>query len=163
MSLEGLESLPTFQLGASALSNPETEVDEVVSLSRDADGWVASMALAALAERDDVPDEWVTWAMRSPVRPSLCEDRLLLRALAVHADRPAIGSVLAVLESLSDDIVAEFVADRTARGEVVDASTFDRVSLDESEALVAFIDRFEGELGPAFRAGFETGAPVATC
>jgi len=156
MSLEGLESLPTFQLGAAALSNPETEVDEVVSLSRDADGWVASMALAALAERDDVPDEWVTWAMRSPVRPSLCEDRLLLRALAVHADRPAIGSVLAVLESLSDDIVAEFVADRTARGEVVDASTFDRVALDESEALVAFIDRFEGELGPAFRAGFET-------
>ena len=49
MSLEGLESLPTFQLGAAALSNPETEVDEVVSLSRDADGWVASMALAALA------------------------------------------------------------------------------------------------------------------
>ncbi len=123
------------------------------SLSRDADGWVASMALAALAERDDVPDDWVTWAMRSPVRPSLCEDRLLLRALAVHADRPAIGSVLAVLESLSDDIVAEFVADRTARGEVVDASTFDRVSLDGSEALVAVHRSLRGRARSRFPRG----------
>ncbi len=156
MTLEGLEGLPTFQLAVSALTDPEADVDEVVSLSRDSDGWVAAMALAALAQRDDVPEEWVTWALRYPIRPSVCEDRLLLRALAVHADRPAIGSVMSAFQSLRNDVIAEFVADRVARGEVVDANTFARVSLDDADEIAAFLDEFELELGPEFRDGFES-------
>ena len=155
MSLEALEALPAFQAAVSGLTGPATDVDEVVVLSRDSDGWVASIALAALAERDDVPGDWLTWAMRNPVRPSICEDRLLLRALSIHADRPVIGAVLAVLESLRDEIVAEFVRDRLERGEVVDASTFDRVSLDSADEVGAFIDRFEADFGPSVRQAFE--------
>ncbi len=155
MSLEGLEAQPAFQLAVSGLADSDTDVDDVVALSRDSDGWIAAMALAALAQRDDVPQEWVTWAARNPVRPSVCEDRLLLRSLAVHADRPVIGSVLVVLESLRDDVIAEFVQDRIARGEVVEPSTFDHVSLDNADALEAFVDRFESDFGPGFRRSFE--------
>ncbi len=155
MSLEGLEAQPAFLIAVSALADPDIDVDEVVSLSRDSDGWVASMALAALAQRDDVPTEWVTWAMRNPVRPSVCEDRLLLRALAIHADRPVIGSGLQALESVRNDVIAEFVQERIGAGEEIDIETFARISLDDVEALESFMDRFEAELGPAFRANYE--------
>ena len=153
MSLEGLEALPSFQLGVEALA--DSDADEVVALSRDSDGWVASMALAALTQRDEVPEEWIGWALRHPIRPSVCEDRLLLRALATHAEEPAIPAVLGVFDSLRNDIVAEFVAQRVARGEPVDASSFARVSLDDGDDIEAFVDTFEPELGPSFRSGFE--------
>lgn len=155
MSLEGLEALPTFQSAVSALADPDADSEEVVGLSRDSDGWVASMALAALARRDDVPDEWVQWATRNVVRPSVCEDRLLLRALAVHADRPTIGAVLPSLESLRDEVVAEFVAARIERGEIVDPGTFRLLSLDAADQMEAFIDRYESDFGTPFRDSFE--------
>jgi ATP-dependent Clp protease ATP-binding subunit ClpC len=161
MSLEALEALPEFQTAVSTLTDADTDVDGVVALSRDSDGWVASMALAALAQRGDVPGDWVTWATRNPVRPSICEDRLLLRALAAHAERPVIGAVLAKLDSLRDDVVAEFVVSRLPR-ETVDASTFDRVSLDDADELETFIDRFEAELGPGFREGYERWRALST-
>ena len=155
MTLEGLESLSEFQGAVSTLADPDTDVDEVVTLSRDSDGWVASMALAALAQRDDVPGDWLTWAVRNPVRPSFCEDRLLLRALSAHADRPLIGAILTRLEDLRDDIVAEFVADRIANGEAVAATTFEKVPLEGADGVEALIDRFEADFGPGFRESFE--------
>jgi ATP-dependent Clp protease ATP-binding subunit ClpC len=161
MTLEGVEALPQFQQGVLALA-ADPDVDEVVTLSRDADGWVASMALAALVQRDDVPAEWVTWAMRNPVRPSVCEDRLLLRALSRHADRPVIGVALSTIGSLRDDVIGEFVTDRIARGESVDTSTFDRVPLDDAGGVEAFIDQFERELGPGFRESFERWRALRT-
>src|SRR5512145_3564039 len=93
MSVEALEAQPAFERTVAALADDDTPVDDVIRLSRDTDGWVAAMALAALAERDDVPGEWVAWATRNPARPSNCEDTLLLRALARHATTPVIGSV----------------------------------------------------------------------
>ncbi len=161
MSLEALEAEPAFQLAVSALADADTDVDEVVTLSRDADGWVASMGLAALAQRDDVPDDWLSWAARNPVRPSVCEDRLLLRALAVHSGQPVIGAGLLALESLRDEVVAEFVGERISRGEQVDVDTFDKLSLETAENLEAFIDRFEVDLGPDFRRSFETWRALA--
>ena len=114
------------------------------------------MALAALAQREDVPDDWLTWAARNPVRPSVCEDRLLLRALAVHSRQPVIGAGLQALESLRDEVVAEFVGERIARGEQVDVETFEKVSLESADGLESFIDRFDGDLGPDFRRSFQT-------
>jgi ATP-dependent Clp protease ATP-binding subunit ClpC len=155
MSVEALEAQPAFERTVAALADDDTPVDDVVRLSRDSDGWVAAMALAALAERDDVPEEWVAWATRNPARPSNCEDTLLLRALARHATTSVIGSVLPALESIRDDLVAEFASDRMASGEDVDIDTFAKISLDQVEDLESFVDRFETELGPAFRASFE--------
>jgi ATP-dependent Clp protease ATP-binding subunit ClpC len=153
MTLEGLEALPEYQSAVEELADDETDVEEVVALSRDSNGWVASMALAALAEREDVPAEWVTWATRNAVRPSFCEDRLLLRALARHAREPVIGAI--VPTALRDEIIAEFVRARIEQGEIVDARTFDRMSLDAADELESFIDRFEDELGTDFRPSFE--------
>ena len=79
MSLEGLEAQPAFQMSVSALADPHTDVTEVVSLSRDSDGWVASMALAALAQRNDVPAAGsrgrcgIPFAPRSAKTGSSCE------------------------------------------------------------------------------------------
>ena len=79
-----LESLPEFSDAVELLANEDTPVAGVVELSRDVNGWVASIALAALAQRDDVPYEWVLWAMRNAVRPSHVEDSYFLDALAAQ-------------------------------------------------------------------------------
>jgi ATP-dependent Clp protease ATP-binding subunit ClpC len=155
MSIEALEAQPAFEQAVVALAEDDVPVDEVAQLSRDGDGWVASMALAALAERDDVPGDWVAWATRHPARPSNCEDVLLLRALARHATTPVIGAVLPALESIRHDVVAEFVGDRIASGEQVDIDTFSKISLEQIDDLESFVDRYEAELGPGFRASFE--------
>jgi len=154
MTPEGLEGLPAFRRGVDALADDETPIDTVVSLSRDADGWVASMALAALAERDDVPEDWVAWAARNPARPSNCEDALLLRALGRHATAPVIGSALTAIGAVRDEHLAEFVRARSERGEPIGASTFASLTLDDADKVEAFIERFEPELGVEFREGF---------
>ncbi len=154
MTPEGLESLPEFRRGVDALVDEDTPIDTIVSLSRDADGWIASMALAALAERDDVPEDWVAWAARNPARPSNCEDAFLLRALARHATAPVIGSALTAIGAVQDEHVAEFVRARGEHGEPVDASTFRTLTLEDADKIEAFIERFEPELGLEFREGF---------
>jgi ATP-dependent Clp protease ATP-binding subunit ClpC len=155
MDLGSLQRLPAFERGVSALADDETDVDEVVKLSRDGDGWVAAMALAALSLRDDVPDEWVRWAMRHPARPSVCEDALLLRALGKHAHVPAIGAILPALPTIRDELVVDFVRSRVANGELVGANTFEHASLEDAEQIEEFIERYEDDLGPDFRASFE--------
>ncbi|MGH3078354.1 MAG: AAA family ATPase, partial [Gaiellaceae bacterium] len=155
MTPEALEAQPAFQRSVEELADEETPVETVVPMTRDPSGWVASMALAALAERDDVPEEWVSWAMRHPARPSNVEDAFLLRALAKHATQPAIPSVLPMLESMRHDLIVEFVRARRAAGEQIDASTFEGVSIKDAEEVESFVDRWEDELGPEFRAAFE--------
>ena len=90
MTPEALETQPAFQRGVAALADEDTPVESVVPKTRDPSGWLASMALAALIERDDVPEEWVNWALRHPARPSNVEDAFLLRALARHASGRAM-------------------------------------------------------------------------
>ena len=71
MTPEALETQPAFQRGVAALADEDTPVESVVPKTRDPSGWLASMALAAFVERDDVPEEWVNWALRHPARPSI--------------------------------------------------------------------------------------------
>jgi ATP-dependent Clp protease ATP-binding subunit ClpC len=155
MTPETLEGLPEFRRAVRALADEGTPVSMVVPLSRDADGWVASMALAALAERDDVPEDWVAWASRNPARASNCEDVLLLRALARHATFPVIASGLSALGPVRDEHVAEFVRLRRERGEDVAASTFEGLTTEDFDKVEVFLDRYEAELGPDLRRSFE--------
>ncbi len=153
-SPETLEAQPVFAHAVAALGDDEVSVEQLVALSRDRNGWVASMALAALEQREDVPGEWVTWAARHPARPSYCEDLFLLRALAKHAEGRVIGAPLSALESIRQDLVADFVRRRRQRGEPVDPRTFDGISLEQADDIESFIDRYEDELGPTFRGAF---------
>lgn len=162
MSLDALEAHSAFQRAVRALADEDFPIAEVVSASRNSNGWLASMALAALARRGDVPDEWLAWATRHPVRPSVCEDALLLRALATHSLKPVIPPILRHLDSLRHELVAEFVRLRRERGEPIDATTFQGLSLTDSEELERFSDEYAEELGAAFRAAFETGVRSAT-
>jgi ATP-dependent Clp protease ATP-binding subunit ClpC len=159
MDLGTLETLPEFSGAVERLADDETSVDDVVSLSRDGNGWVASIALAALAQRDDVPDEWVLWAARHPERPSNIEDALLLQVLGERAKEPVIGVVLPALGAIQSEAALEFVRARLAHGETVDETTFARLSLgdeDQTAALVSFMDRYERELGPDFRSSYDS-------
>jgi hypothetical protein len=72
MTPQTLEAQPAFRRAVAALSDGATPVSMVVPLTRESSGWVASMALAALAARDDVPEDWVAWATRNPSTPSNC-------------------------------------------------------------------------------------------
>ena len=155
MTPEALEAQPAFRRGVDELADEDTPVETVVSKSRDPSGWVASMALAALAERDDVPETWVTWALRHPARPSNVEDALLLRALARHATGRAIPPVLAAHESIRHELIAEFARARQEAGEEVDAETFAAVSIGVADEIEAFVDSWEEELGPDFREAFD--------
>src|SRR6187402_3237012 len=129
MTPEALEAQPAFRRGVDELADEDTPIESVVPKTRDPSGWVAAMALAALVERDDVPQEWVNWALRHPARPSNVEDTYLLRALAKHASGRAIPHVLAAHESIRHELVAEFARERQAAGEEVDAETFSGVSI----------------------------------
>ena len=154
-SPEQLEAQAAFARGVAALADDGIPVSAAVDLSRDGDGWVASMALAALSERDDVPPEWVAWATRNTARPSYCEDAMLLRALARHATTPVIAAVMPHVESIREDLVADFVRRRREAGEQIDANTFDKIPLDQADRVATFGDRFDDEVGPEFRSGFE--------
>ena len=113
------------------------------------------MALAALAQRADVPGRGSRG--RCAIRfDRLCEDRLILRAVSTHADHPAIGSVLPFLGSLQNDVVAEFVEAPTRAGRARRPDVFDKVSLDAADEIEALIDQFDAELGPPLRDSFET-------
>jgi ATP-dependent Clp protease ATP-binding subunit ClpC len=156
VGLATVEGDAVFQQAVATLADADrTPADEVSALSRDSSGWIASMALAALEGRDDVPDEWLEWATRHPSRPSYFEDALLLRALAAHASGPVIGDVVRHVDTIREQLVADFARTRMDAGEEVDAGTFAGVSLDQAEALATFVDRFEAELGPEFRTAFE--------
>ena len=163
MDVGTLESLSEFTEAVELLADEDTPVEEVVALSRDGNGWVASMALAALAQRDDVPYEWVIWATRHPGRPSNVEDAFLLDALATHAVEPVIGAVLPALGSIRSEAALDFVRKRFERGEVVSTATFERASLDDEDqisAIEAFIDTYERDLGPDFRSSFDSWRAV---
>ena len=155
MTPEALEAQPAFRRGVEELADEDTPVESVVQKTRDPSGWLASMALAALVERDDVPEEWVTWALRHPARPSNVEDAFLLRALAEHASGRAIPPVLAAHESIRHELIAEFIGARQAAGEEVDAETFAGVSIGAADEIEAFVHTWEVELGADFREAFE--------
>ena len=114
-----LEREPLFVSAVEALADETTPVEGVLELARHPDGWAASMALAALERRDDVPDDWVDAAIRGLPRSSNCEDAFALRAIARHASTPVIGRILGRYEGLAPEVVVAIVRSRVEGGEVV--------------------------------------------
>jgi ATP-dependent Clp protease ATP-binding subunit ClpC len=153
---EVLELEPPFQAAVDALADEATPVDAVVELARHPDGWVATMALAALERRDDVPADWPDAAIRSLPRPSNCEDAFGLRALARHAASPSIGRILARVEGIRPAYVVDFVRRRLDAGETVGPETFSgHLTLGQADDLATYLDRFGPDMGDEVRGAFE--------
>jgi ATP-dependent Clp protease ATP-binding subunit ClpC len=149
-NLETVESLPVFTDAVRALSGTDVAIEEVVSLSRYDEPWIATIATAALVEREDTPQEWVAWAARASTRNAFTEDRLKLRAIARHASEPFIGRVLPALRSYDDDLIVEFIRERIAAGETVEMATFDMLPPDSVDMIQAFVERHEAVLDSDF-------------
>ena len=162
VGFDAAEAHPAFERGVHVLADEEIPVEDVVALSRDPNGWVASMALAALERRDHVPDDWIAWAVRNASRSSNLEDALLLRTVAVHANAPVIGSMLGFLDSIREDLLADFVRRRREQGEEIGEETFAPVPFDQAEQLESFLDRNEREIGPEIRDAFEEWRALRT-
>jgi len=156
MTPDTLELDPRFAAAVEGLAGEETPVSEVVDLARHPDGWTASIALVALARRDDVPAEWADTGFRSLPRDSNCEDAFQLRALARHAPPPAIGRILARTDGIKPEYVVEFVRRRIADGETVDAGTFHGdLTIGQADALAGYLDRWGPDMGDEVREAFE--------
>src|SRR5262245_51419797 len=86
-----------FRREVAHLADPQVDVDIVVRLARDDNAFVACMALAALAERRDVPAEWTGWAMSALRRVENEVEPFIYAALVIHASYPVIGPALTLL------------------------------------------------------------------
>ncbi|HEX6723718.1 MAG TPA: AAA family ATPase [Gaiella sp.] len=147
---------PLFDQAVAALADDDTPVSDVIGLSWHPDGRVASMALAALERREDVPADWIDAAIRALPRPSNSEDALLLRAIARHASSPVIGRVLGRYEGINAEYVVAFVKSRLDGGETVTAETFEgNVAPGQADDVATYLDRFGAEMGAEVRAAFD--------
>ena len=108
-------STSSFKDEVERLAQRELDVDAVMRMSRDTNAYVACMALAALAERDDVPQEWTDSAVRALRRVPNEVEPFVYGALVKHAAYPVIGPALAQLdEGINWQYLARFVRDRRA-------------------------------------------------
>ena len=143
-------ALPGGRRGA---GRRDTPVSEVIELARHPDGCAASMALAALERRDDVPEDWVDAAIRSLPRPSHSEDAFQLRAIARHAPGRAIGRILGRTEGIYPEYVVDFVRARIEAGEPIDVEIVPRPRDGRTGRRPrAYLDRFGGDMGDEVRA-----------
>ncbi len=154
------EHLPlddSFKDEVERLARPDLDVDAVMRMSRDTNAYIACMALAALAERDDVPPEWTDSAVRALRRVPNEVEPFVYGALVNHAAYPVIGPALAQLdEGINWQYLARFVRDRRAGGEPVSVETFrGQVPIRLVPTIESLIDSFEDDLGEGFRSAFE--------
>ena len=110
------------------------------------------MALAALAERErragrvghvGDPEPRSAVHLRGPAASARARDA---RRSAGHRRRARARSSRSGTRSSPSSSKRA-----SSSGEIVDARTFDRVSLEAADELESFIDRFEDEIGPDFR------------
>jgi hypothetical protein len=148
---------PRFREAEAALASTDLPVEAVLELVRDTDPFVAALGLSALARRPDIPPLWTDWAIRALRRVPSELEPYIFAALEKGASYPVIGPALTQLdEGIRWDYLARFIQRRQAAGETVDVETFRRnVPLRLAEAVESFIDRYEDELGAAFRESFE--------
>src|SRR5262249_7629501 len=146
-----------FRTEVARLAEPQVDVDIVVRLARDDNAYIACMALAALAQRKDVPADWTRWAMSALRRVDHEVEPFVCAAFVIHAVYPAIGPALPFLdEGVNWQYMARFIRDRRARGERVSAETFRRnVPTSLADDVASFVDRYEDMLGEGFRAAFD--------
>jgi len=153
-----IRSNPAFTTGVEVLTDPEVAVDVPLSLAKERSDGTACIALAALAQRDDVPGSETDTFLARLRRGSYAREAYIFGVLVRHASRPVIGSVLAQIDdNLTYELVARFVGERRRRGEHFDADVLRReVPMSVQEEIGDMLDAYEPELGEGFRDAYDT-------
>ena len=120
---EALAGMPVFRETVEAVLAKDLPDDALLRIGADNDEFVASVGLAALVERDALPDDWTDTAVRRLRRSGTQDEHFLLLTL-VGAPGRVIGRVLEQNRHISDAGIAWFLEQRVAAGEPVDAETF---------------------------------------
>jgi ATP-dependent Clp protease ATP-binding subunit ClpC len=139
-TLASLESDDLFQSAVDDLRQRALPTDALVPLARDAEAWVGRVALAVLAERDDLPPKWAASVFRRIDDAPWDQAGLFLRSLSLGRE-PVIGRVLAHHEAARPQDVAELIVARVSSGrEVVDVETFRRnVQSSQTESIAELL------------------------
>jgi ATP-dependent Clp protease ATP-binding subunit ClpC len=152
-----LEQDGRFKRAVADLNRPEVDVSVVLTAAKSTSEFEAAIGLAALAARTDIPAGQTNWAVRALGRCPEGLERFLYHVLEKHAEYPVIGPVLTQIdEGVNWVELARFIAVRRESGEEVTAETFRRnVPRRLSPNVENFLERFDDELGPDFRAAFD--------
>jgi ATP-dependent Clp protease ATP-binding subunit ClpC len=134
-----------FQRAVAALRRRALATDRLIALAQDADVWTSRIALAVLAEREDLPAEWAPFVVRQLEDAPYDQAGLFLRTLA-RARQPVLASVLGHVDDVLDVDLADLVAARAER-EPVDAELLEDVSAGVGPELEALVEGY-GHLLP---------------
>ncbi len=141
---ERLEHEPVWEEAVRALSADAVPTHVLVEIAGRGAGALSAAAAAALASRPDVPAGWAARAWRRVARGDELEVHFLLIALRAVPGR-MIGPALKVEESIADEPLARFVADRVDGGEPLDDETFEgHLDVRDVARVREFLDRATG-------------------
>ena len=146
---------PEFVETSDRLAQADVPLEIVERLGRASSPILAAMAHRAVANRDDVPPEWLEWAYRRLKQAYAGELIVLLQAIERHDDPPLLARVLARAD---DDwtrgwlfnAVSAFVERRVQAGEQPTVAEFERfVRPADEQLVVSLVDELAGVLPEA--------------
>jgi ATP-dependent Clp protease ATP-binding subunit ClpC len=163
LSIDRLARHKEAQEQIEILRDPEIPFVEVQRLAKSEQIGVSVLGLATIAQRDDVPVEWTTEAVRLLSSVSNELEPFVYETL-IWVKRPVIGLVMSKLdEGIDWSALARFIEKRRERKqEVVDLDTFKGNLPGRFVPTVElFIDRYENYLGDDFRGFYEEWKRIA--
>ena len=157
LSPELIEYDDLFKRTVADLSRPEVDAGAALTAAKSSAEFEAAIGFAALAARAKIPPEQTSWAVRTLRHCSEELEPFVFTMLAKHAEYPVIGPALTKLDDEVNWVeLARFIGARRSAREDVTAETFRRnVPRRLAPTIESFLDRFEDELGPDFRAAFD--------
>jgi ATP-dependent Clp protease ATP-binding subunit ClpC len=146
-----------FRRAVEDLSQPSLQGKVALSAAKSREPLEAAIGFTALAAREEIPPGQTDWAIRFVRRCSGDLEPFVFQMLAKHAEYPVIGAALNQLdEGVTWDHVARFIVLRRQAGEEVTVETFRRNTARRlAPQIQSFLDSYEEEAGPDFRAAFE--------
>ena len=157
LSPEVIEQDALFKRTVADLSRPEVDAGAALTAAKSSADFEAAIGFAALAARAEIPPGQTSWTVRTLSHCSEELEPFVFTMLAKHADYPVIGPALTKLDNGVNWVeLARFIGARRSAGEEVTAETFRRnVARRLAPNIESFLQRFEDELGPDFRAAFD--------
>jgi ATP-dependent Clp protease ATP-binding subunit ClpC len=151
-----LDDDETFVSAAETLAESDMTANALHMLIRDRNEFVSCIALASLAMRRHPLPDFEHWAWKALKKSTEAQDEYIFRAL-LRVEAPAIGRALAAVDKgVSHEVIARFVGERLAAGEMIDMEALrESVPRHLADDLEELIDDNEELLGPGFREIFD--------